>query len=240
MTSLRNRLLDRALRRQRPEGSGLCHGGYHTGRKTKASLKYRLRRRTDEVRRAARQHLDRAPERILDVGTADGLMLAELRERWPGSSGVGVDLSLELLRAGANGSRDLCLADAGDLPVRAGSVDLAVATAVIEHVPDPLAVLLQIHNALRPGGLLVLTTPDPFWEHVATLVGHLPDEQHHETMNIPRLATYCECARLRVVETRRFMLSPVGLPAELTVEKLVRLARMEFLFANQLVAATRI
>jgi len=166
-------------------------------------------------------------------------MLSELCRVWPEAYGVGLDLSQELLRTSTDPALGLARADAAALPVKASSFDLVVATAVIEHVPDPLAVLLQVHHALRPGGLLVLTSPHPFWEHLATLVGHLPDEQHHETMDIFRLATYCECARLAVVETRRFMLSPVGLPQEHRVERLVRRARLGFLFANQLVASMK-
>lgn len=233
------RLLERLRPRHRPEGSGVCDGGYHRGRQTKKSLKYRLARRTAEVRRAVERHLGGPPARILDVGTADGLMLGALKATWPDALAVGLDLSRELLGASQDRALRLLRADAGGLPVRSGSVDLVVATAVIEHVPDPLGVLLQIHAALRPGGLVVLTTPDPFWEHLATLVGHLPDEQHHETMNLARLATYCQCAGLAVVETRRFMLSPVGLPLEDRVEDVVRTLGLERLFANQLVAAMR-
>lgn len=233
------RLTRTGRRRQPPAGSGICDAGYHAGRQTKASLRYRLWRRTQEVQRAATRHLSAPPDRILDVGTADALMLSALREAWPSAQGVGLDLSMELLRASRDAGLSLVRGDAAALPVQPSSFDLVVATAIIEHVPDALAVLLQIHHALRPGGLLVLTSPDPFWEHLATLVGHLPDEQHHETMDLPRLATCCECARLRVLETRRFMLSPVGLPREQQVEALVRRAGLGFLFANQLVAAVR-
>lgn len=225
--------------RRRPTGSGILGGDYHEGRQTRRSLRYRLARRTAEVRRAVRRHLPQAPRRILDVGAADGLMLSSLLATWPASLGVGVDLSWELLGAGRGGDVQLLGADAAQLPIRRGSVDLVVATAIIEHVPDPLGVLLQVADTLRPGGLAVLSTPDPFWEKVATLVGHLPDEQHHETLTLPRLATYCQCAGLEVVEMRRFMLSPVGLPKELHLEEIVRRFGLGFLFANQLVAALR-
>jgi 2-polyprenyl-3-methyl-5-hydroxy-6-metoxy-1,4-benzoquinol methylase len=41
-----------------------------------------------------------------------------------------------------------------------GRVDLAVSFSVIEHVPDPLQFLRDIHALLRPGGELVLSTPN--------------------------------------------------------------------------------
>jgi SAM-dependent methyltransferase len=40
------------------------------------------------------------------------------------------------------------------------SFDLITATAVIEHYPDPLPVVLDYAQALRPGGTLFLFTPD--------------------------------------------------------------------------------
>ncbi|MFH2009575.1 MAG: class I SAM-dependent methyltransferase [bacterium] len=226
-------------RRQRPQGSGTCDAGYHEGRRTKRSLVYRLRRRTDEVVRCARRYGPPAVRSILDVGTADGLMLSRLADTFPGARCVGLDLSRELLVQNRDPRVIPVLADAQTLPIRSEQIDLAVATAVIEHVPEPLRLLREIAASLRPGGLLVLTAPDPFWEHVATLVGHLADEQHHEVLPLRRLAELCSAAGLQVVEASKFMLSPVGLPAELLVESLVRRLGLNALFANQLVAARR-
>jgi len=225
--------------RHRPTGSGTCDAGYHEGRRTKASLRYRLGRRSDEVVRCARRYGPTSIETILDVGTADGLVLARLGRSFPSACRVGIDLSRELLATSIEAGQTLALADALDLPARRDCWDLVVATAIIEHVPDPKRVLAGIASCLRPGGLLVLTAPDPFWEHVATLVGHLADEQHHEVMNLGRLAALCEGAGLRVAEASKFMLSPVGMPFELPIERLVRGLRMNFLFANQVVAAVR-
>ncbi len=225
--------------RHRPEGSGTCDAGYHEGRQTKASLRYRLRRRCDEVVRCTHRYGPHPVNSILDVGTADGLMLARLGRAFPEAQRVGIDLSRELLETSTAVDQTLLLADAQELPARRESWDLAVATAVIEHVPDPPRVLAGIASCLRPGGLLVLTAPDPFWEHVATLVGHLADEQHHEVMNLERLSGLCTEAGLQVMEASKFMLSPVGMPFELAVERIVRGMGLNFMFANQVVAARK-
>jgi SAM-dependent methyltransferase len=41
-----------------------------------------------------------------------------------------------------------------------GTFDVVTAFDIIEHVPDPAALIAQIRKVLKPGGLLALTTPD--------------------------------------------------------------------------------
>jgi 2-polyprenyl-3-methyl-5-hydroxy-6-metoxy-1,4-benzoquinol methylase len=58
------------------------------------------------------------------------------------------------------------------LPVDDGSFDLALCTQVLEHVPDPAAVVRELHRVLRPGGRALASThgvavfhpnPDDYW-----------------------------------------------------------------------------
>jgi SAM-dependent methyltransferase len=44
-------------------------------------------------------------------------------------------------------------------PVDDASVDLVLATETLEHVPEPLAFLVEARRVLRPGGRIVLTVP---------------------------------------------------------------------------------
>lgn len=50
--------------------------------------------------------------------------------------------------------------DVTQLEHPADSFDLVVCFEVIEHVPEPDAVLDELHRVLRPGGLLVVSTPN--------------------------------------------------------------------------------
>ena len=44
--------------------------------------------------------------------------------------------------------------------VAPGSIDLAVSSHVIEHVPDDVRALDELYEVLRPGGRAILTTPN--------------------------------------------------------------------------------
>lgn len=50
-----------------------------------------------------------------------------------------------------------CYLDA--IPQPAASYDAVVLTQVLEHVPNPPAVLAELHRVLKPGGLLLLSVP---------------------------------------------------------------------------------
>ncbi len=49
-----------------------------------------------------------------------------------------------------------------DIPLANSSVDTVLCTQVIEHVPDPAALIREAYRLLRPGGVLILTGPQ-YW-----------------------------------------------------------------------------
>lgn len=51
------------------------------------------------------------------------------------------------------------VADLGSLPIRSESVDLLLSIAVLEHVPDPGALLAEMMRILRPGGEIFCFVP---------------------------------------------------------------------------------
>lgn len=92
---------------------------------------------------------------VLDVGGGAGYLTRALRRA--GSATVLVDADLgELSWRGPPVSGSV-VADALSLPVPSDAVDLVVSSNVLEHVPEPFAVVDEMARVLRPGGHLWLS-----------------------------------------------------------------------------------
>ncbi len=219
---------------------GTLDQDYARQREERLALKYRLRRRADEAIRAI-EAFRPCPARILDLGTAEGRMLSRIKTRYPSTQCVGLEYSADLLALGARLYRNLSFlrADAQRMPYfKAASFDVIVAAAIIEHLADPAGMLKESARVLKPGGILVLTTPHPFWEKLAGRLGMIEGD-HHSVMGFPTLKALGLAAGFVVVEERGFMISPIGCPGELVVERVLRRLRLDRRMANQLVVFQR-
>jgi SAM-dependent methyltransferase len=98
--------------------------------------------------------------RILEVGCGLGFFASRLARRF---SVVGLDISLEALSFARQrwGFRSLIRGDAEFLPYLSETFDVVIALDVIEHLAQPEAFLAEAARVLHPGGVLVLTTPNP-------------------------------------------------------------------------------
>ena len=103
--------------------------------------------------------LDR-PQRVLDVGCSTGYLAERLQQR--GATVVG----LEMDERAAELARRFCSAvhvgdvETMELPFEPGSFDAIVCGDLVEHLRDPQAFLERLRPLLRPGGRLVLSTPN--------------------------------------------------------------------------------
>ncbi|MEZ5407857.1 MAG: methyltransferase domain-containing protein [Acidimicrobiales bacterium] len=113
---------------------------------------------------------------VLDLGSGFGRHAFETARR--GAHVVAVDLATDELVAtratfqamaeageiagSGTGERVSCSvarADGAHLPFASGSFDRIIASEVLEHVPDDLAVMAELHRVLRPGGRMAATVP---------------------------------------------------------------------------------
>jgi 2-polyprenyl-3-methyl-5-hydroxy-6-metoxy-1,4-benzoquinol methylase len=103
---------------------------------------------------------DLTPGKLLDVGCGDGAFLSRMRDKGWAVDGIDFDpkaIQSAKLKYGLELRQgDLRSAGFGDR-----SFDAVTLSHVIEHVPDPLALLQEVHRILTVGGRMALTTPNP-------------------------------------------------------------------------------
>jgi SAM-dependent methyltransferase len=113
-----------------------------------------LVRRIEARRRARIASLVPRFDRAVDLGAEDGSLAAAWRDR--GRFVLLLDLDVSMLRRAGESA---IAADATVLPLRSGSFDVVVCSALLEHVVDPDAAVAEIARVLRPGGRLVAYVP---------------------------------------------------------------------------------
>ena len=188
------------------------------------------------------------PQRVLDVGCSSGYLSRPLAER--GVRVVGVELDAEAADEARAVCEDVVVGDVEtmELPFEAGSFDVVLCGDLIEHLRDPGSALTRLRPFLRPGGRLVLTTPNVAnWAMRLSLLGGrwrytdrgILDRTHVHLFTRKALVETVEAAGYRIVELDHTAPVPVvGTPA---VERVAHgVARLRpSLFAYQfLLAAT--
>jgi ubiquinone/menaquinone biosynthesis C-methylase UbiE len=98
---------------------------------------------------------------VLELGVGTGLSSYLLAQT--GVKVISVDISLLFLRERIkNSSKRLrfCVADATDLPFKDVCFDTICSFDFVEHVSDVNALLLEMLRVLRPGGTVVIVSPN--------------------------------------------------------------------------------
>jgi SAM-dependent methyltransferase len=117
--------------------------------------------------------LSRGEGKILVAGAGSGHEAVLIQSEF-GLKTVGVDLNIDLNYPFPE-NVDLML-QRGDLTSLAfckGAFDLVYCYHVLEHVPDPITVLKEIHRVLKPGGVLFIGFPNK-----NRLVSYIGTSQH--------------------------------------------------------------
>ena len=110
-------------------------------------------------RMVARAFAERGVEdrRVIDVGCGHGAAWAHLKGRF--SEYVGVDVT----RYGdfpEDGTFVQCNLDSGSVPLEDATGDLVMAVETIEHLENPRAFMRELVRLAKPGGWVVVTTPN--------------------------------------------------------------------------------
>lgn len=129
-----------------------------------------MRQHLRDYKQATYQLLGLGPgQRVLDVGCGPGGDLLDLAARVaPGGVAVGVDASATMVAearrravaAGLDGAVQAEQADAAALPFADGSFQAARSERVVQHLPNPQAVLQEMVRVTAPGGMVMVSDPD--------------------------------------------------------------------------------
>lgn len=105
--------------------------------------------------------------KILDIGSGDGNLLRLLSKKVPMEHTElhGVDISEELCKIAREVAPQAIIVrgDAENLPYESNTFDVVFMTAVLEHMLDYDASLLEVKRVLKPGGLFIASVPNRDW-----------------------------------------------------------------------------
>ena len=97
--------------------------------------------------------------RILDVGAADGFVSRKLMER--GWRVTGIEGDPALAQAGAPYCERMITANLNrEVPEAQGPFDAILYGDVLEHLIDPLRVLVELNRSLVPDGFVIVSVPN--------------------------------------------------------------------------------
>lgn len=100
--------------------------------------------------------------KFLDAGCGTGLFSKVACDR--GADVYSMDLGENLLnevKKKCNSNR--VVGSILEIPFPDNTFDIVMSSEVIEHVPDPKKAIAELYRVLKPGGIMVLTTPNKFW-----------------------------------------------------------------------------
>lgn len=113
------------------------------------------------VREAIIRHIPHDAELLLDVGCGNGWLAKYAIAR--GKHIISMDIStvnpMQVVEKYPSEAHLGLVADVFSLPLQHDSIDCIVASEIIEHVSDPVRFVQTLYASLKPGGILIITTP---------------------------------------------------------------------------------
>lgn len=127
---------------------------------------------------------------VLDCGSGSGHeLLATFGQCGTDKEGfhyAGLEWSRVAVEQGQAKGLDIVEADLNRaLPIETGSKDCVIAYSVIEHLLMPCSFVNECHRVLRPGGRLIILTPNisTYFTAIQILLGKMPSSGPHPDSN---------------------------------------------------------
>lgn len=138
------------------------------------------------------------PASIVDLGCGNGALLEEIAARFPQARLAGIDLSPAQLQRNAERMPAIdwrCADLQQPAALSSPQFDVVVASEIIEHLDDPLAMLRHAHALASGGGTLIVTTQSGRVGVTERLVGH---QRHFTAAALTELLQHAGWTPLRV------------------------------------------
>ena len=113
------------------------------------------------VRETILNSLPKNYETVLDVGCGSAWVARELlpKNKKITSLDIAVTNVSKALKLYSGSNHFGLVSDSFNLSVKSDSFDVIIASEIIEHVPEPKDFVKELFRVLKPGGVLIITTP---------------------------------------------------------------------------------
>ena len=152
----------------------------------------------------------KSTDRVVDLACGPGTLALQFARqvRWV----CGVDLTPAMLdrargtaRADGLGNINFAIGDAQSLPIAAGSLDIAVTSYSLHHIPDPARTLGEMARVVKPGGRVgvidILVPDDPARAEMANRIEVARDASHTRSLAGRDFESLFQAAGLRVISS---------------------------------------
>lgn len=212
---------------------------YLERRKKDNCTSYRLNKRTEVIISSLNEFINNGVNSILDVGTADGIMLYKIANHFNIRRAVGIDVSDEALRIAGQLSRiKVSLGSFVNLPFKDETFDIVLASAVLEHIEDGDAALKEAYRVLTKSGLFCITLPNPFYDWINS---KLVKTYHVRRYRLKDITCIMESYGFKIVKACHFMLWPFGkVFFSEPILKFIKFLGLDFLLFNHITIGLKI
>ena len=129
---------------------------------------------TEEFWELIRSHVPPRSE-VLELGCGPSNPISQfLSESFPCVDGLDIDAACRRNRH----LRRAYVYDGGHWPIQDAAYDAVVCNYVLEHVENPVQMVLEVRRVLRPGGVFVFRTPNRW--HYVSLISRLTPHWFHK------------------------------------------------------------
>ncbi len=170
---------------------------------------------TQRFREAIKRLSLRSGDRLLNVWSRVGDGIPFLRDSCSDIELVNAELSHEMLKVSRclNPGENHVQSSLHELPFSGCSFDKVMSLETLEHVPDPLLLLVEIRRILIPGGVLVMSLPPSTAEWTSwinTIVKFHHGEGPHRFLSPRRVKQMLDESGLTLVDYTGTLFLPFG------------------------------